>query len=297
MAVVGGPPCFAAASRDLVQDGIHGTSEAMLLADKPGGHSTPMNHRFPVKYLPDGRAMLNVGCGTKMDWGWNNLDFSYYTRLAPRRRLTRVLKRIGVLSQYRYEMVSSVDPDIISWDLRKGIPFTDQTFDVVYHSHMLEHIDHDLAPGFIQECRRVLKPNGILRVVVPDLEQLICEYSTSLAEIRSGTIGAAAKHELAISNLFEQMVRREPAGTRKQIPVLRTIERLVRGDAQRVGEAHRWMYDRHSLVGLLEAAGCSDIRVEAPTTSRVDGWPAFELDTDKSGEVYKPESLYVEALR
>ncbi|MDQ6671173.1 MAG: methyltransferase domain-containing protein [Chloroflexota bacterium] len=256
-----------------------------------------MNNRFPIKYLPDGRAMLNLGCGTKMDWGWNNLDFSYYTRLAPRRRLARVLRGIGVLSRHRYQMVLSVDPDIISWDLRNGVPFPDRSFDVVYHSHVLEHIDYELAAGFIQECYRVLKTNGILRVVVPDLEQLVCAYVESTADINRGKIGAAARHAAVITNMFEQVVRRELAGASKQTPIVRAIERRVRGDARRAGEAHRWMYDRHSLATLLAAAGFNDIRVENPSSSRVAGWPTFELDTDNSGEAHMPGSLYVEALR
>jgi len=303
------PEGCAATRLDLIQDGslvpirwiaCPGRAQAggaKVRVSKRRGHATLTTNRFPLKYLPDGRAMLNLGCGTVMDWGWNNLDFSYYALLAPRRSLTRLLSGIGVLSRHRYEMVSRVDPDIISWDLRKGIPFRDGSFDVLYHSHTLEHLDHDLAAGFLKECHRVLKPNGILRVVVPDLERLICEYWESLAEINSGAIGAAAKHEIAVSNLFEQMVRREPAGIRKHPPILRSVERLVRGDALRVGEAHRWMYDRYSLAMLLEAAGFNDVRVESALTSRVVGWPTFELDGAASGAIYKPESLYIEALR
>jgi|GEM_PF-6941157 len=40
-----------------------------------------MNQRFVVKRLPDGRAMLNLGCGTRMHHGFNNLDFSPYVFL------------------------------------------------------------------------------------------------------------------------------------------------------------------------------------------------------------------------
>lgn len=55
-------------------------------------------------------------------------------------------------------------------DLVKGIPAADDSLDVVYHSHMLEHLSYAEGIDFIAACYRVLKPGGILRVLVPDLE-------------------------------------------------------------------------------------------------------------------------------
>ena len=95
-----------------------------------------MSQRFFVRRLDDGSAMLNLGCGVKMHPRWVNLDFSTYARLASHPRLSRAARRIGLLSATRYERLQQVDPNIIWWDLRRGIPFPDGTFDVVYHSHM-----------------------------------------------------------------------------------------------------------------------------------------------------------------
>src|SRR5579859_7062573 len=58
----------ARASREMVAGAAGST------VSRRGGDATLNRNRFPVKLLPDGRAMLNVGCGTRMDWGWNNLD-------------------------------------------------------------------------------------------------------------------------------------------------------------------------------------------------------------------------------
>src|SRR4051812_49262715 len=117
-----------------------------------------MGARFPIKRLADGRAMLNLACGTKMDWGWNNLDFSPYALLARKEWLARGLKAAGLLSGERQDRLRQTDPSIIRWDLRKGIPFEANVFDVVYHSHFLEHIDPQFAPPLLKECHRVLKP-------------------------------------------------------------------------------------------------------------------------------------------
>jgi SAM-dependent methyltransferase len=46
-----------------------------------------------------------------------------------------------------------------------AIPYEDSTFDVVIHSDTLEHIKNPIHG--LQECRRVLKPNGGLCFTVP----------------------------------------------------------------------------------------------------------------------------------
>jgi len=76
--------------------------------------------------------------------------------------------------------ILEIEPDIIAWDLRHGIPFDEGSFDVVHHFHLLEHIDREAVAAFLGECPRVLKPGGSLRVVVPDLEIWSKRYLLSL---------------------------------------------------------------------------------------------------------------------
>ena len=50
------------------------------------------------------------------------------------------------------------------------------SFDVVFTSHMLEHIPHYRIEKTISEFNRILKINGILRIVVPDLKKVTKAY-------------------------------------------------------------------------------------------------------------------------
>jgi SAM-dependent methyltransferase len=252
---------------------------------------------FPVKLTADHRAMLNLACGTRMHREWNNLDFSPYARLARRPVLAWMLKTSGFLSPERRGRLDEVDPEIISWDLRKGIPFPSETFDVVYHSHFLEHIDRENALGLLQQCHRVLKTGGILRVVVPDLEWLVNEYVSSLQHRKQKNDTAIDEHQNAIAALFDQMVRREPSGTIQQRPAVRFVERLIRGDAERAGELHRWMYDQFSLRDLLYKGGFGSIQRHFANSSSIPGWSGFYLDNNTDGSAYKPESLYMEGVK
>lgn len=51
--------------------------------------------------------------------------------------------------------------------------FTEDSFDCVYASHVVEHFDYkDELQRTLSEWRRVLKPGGLLQVSVPDLDVL-----------------------------------------------------------------------------------------------------------------------------
>ncbi|NIK72699.1 putative SAM-dependent methyltransferase [Thermonema lapsum] len=125
---------------------------------------------------------LNLGCGYRYHPDWVNIDFV------------------------------STGPGVLAYDLRKGIPFPDNHFDVVYHSHVLEHFPKQEAAGFIRECYRVLKTGGILRVVVPDLEQIVREYLRHLEAAWQGDREAMYNYEWIMLEMYDQTVRNESGG-------------------------------------------------------------------------------------
>jgi|SRR5262252_3933171 len=254
---------------------------------------------FPVKHDSSGRALLNLACGTRTDPSWNNLDFSPYAFLRRHPHTVTLLREIGLLSDKRYLRLEAIDPAIIRWNLARGIPFDDSTFDVVYHSHFLEHLEREAAVEFLRECRRVLKQGGILRVVVPNLENLVVRYRDAIQNL--DCYGQVAEnviaHESTIADLFDQIVRSESSGPNEQKPWVRPIERLIRGSAAATGENHRWMYDRHSLSRVLARVGFTTICERSAATSAIAGWEQCFLDYDPDGTVYKAESLYLEATK
>ncbi len=255
--------------------------------------------KFKIKRLKDGRAMLNLACGYKIHPEWTNIDFSPLVKLARHKNLAGLLKRVGILSEKRYQRVLRVDTETILWDLRKGIPFGDKLFDVVYHSHFLEHLDKDAAYLFLRECYRVLKPCGVIRVVVPDLEIRCRNYLNTLeaavgVEANEGDFYSS--HEQSIRRLVGQMVRNEPAGTAEQPLLVRKIESFVRGDTAKAGEIHRWMYDSVTLRQLLLKSGFTDVSLESYSSGRIKDWLSFNLDSD-DGDSYKRDSIYIEGVR
>ncbi len=64
----------------------------------------------------------------------------------------------------------------IFWDLRKGIPFPDNSIAKIYSSHFLEHLTFKEGATFLQECRRVMSPGGEFSICVPNAKIYLNAY-------------------------------------------------------------------------------------------------------------------------
>lgn len=237
--------------------------------------------------------VLNLGCGYQTSARCVNIDWSLPIRL----KGSAVGRTIAplVITGDRRVAYDAMDGDVMRHDLRKGIPFPDQSVDGVYHSHLFEHLDRDAVAGFLAEVKRVLKPGAVHRIVVPDLEFEARRYLASLDDAVAGT-ATPTEHEWNILLLIHQMVRRESWGTSQRTGVRRWAENTILGDARKRGETHQWMWDRVSLPAVLEEAGFKNPQVMTFNTSSLEDWPGYLLDQDEHGEEYRPGSLYVEAV-
>ena len=122
-------------------------------------------------------------------------------------------------------------------DLQKGLPYANNSIDAVYHSHLLEHIDRTEVKVFLMEIFRVLKPNGVQRIVVPDL-YFLCKSYVENYEKCINQNKLIKKHDNYVAAILEQAVRKEASGSSKQNKILRKIENLILGDARKRGESN-----------------------------------------------------------
>ncbi|GAB3693516.1 hypothetical protein GCM10027592_13460 [Spirosoma flavus] len=98
-------------------------------------------------------------------------------------------------------------------NILSGLPFPSNQFDVVYHSQVLEHIPKEKADDFLAECFRVLKPGGIIRVVLPDLENIVNEYQKYMNLcVSERTDVAEANYDWILLEMYDQTVRNRPGG-------------------------------------------------------------------------------------
>jgi predicted SAM-dependent methyltransferase len=210
---------------------------------------------------------LNVGCGQAPSAGWLNYDNSPAVWLAKSPLLARLLRSAGVIDAASFEFAAFCRANQIRYaNAARRIPHAPGTVDVIYSSHMIEHLVRDDAWSFLLECHRVLRPGGRLRLVVPDLHALVHEY------LQRGN-----------ADFFVGQMQFE---TRLPPGALAKLKWLIFG-----GRTHHWMYDARSLGGLMEEAGFADVEMMEPGRTRIVDPDGLDLR-----ERYI-ESIYLEGRR
>lgn len=182
---------------------------------------------------------LHLGCHEHVVAGWENLDKSPNVYLSRAPALRSLLHRAGVLNE---EQVRYTFPrDAIHADVTKGLKYPDHSASYVYTSHMIEHVSRWRALELLRECHRVLRPGGVIRILTPDLERWIQEYT------EGDTGDAGTRADALMTKLW---IYSELPGT--------LIQRYIRRNMS--GAIHQWLYDYDSLSRLLEQAGFTDVR-------------------------------------
>ena len=103
--------------------------------------------------------------------------------------------------------------DVVTVDVRKRLSFPSATFDVVYACHVVEHLDPDEADRFVAEIYRILRPGGLFRVSVPNLEISCMEYLERLeAALAEPSDVNLKKYRWAVLDLIDQNARDRPGG-------------------------------------------------------------------------------------
>ena len=64
-----------------------------------------------------------------------------------------------------------IDPRADAYvDITKPLPFFDNSMDAIFCEEAIEHISKDSGRRMLEECLRVLRPGGVLRITTPDLD-------------------------------------------------------------------------------------------------------------------------------
>lgn len=150
-----------------------------------------------------------------------NTDITPHIWIARVPGLAGILGRLGKITRERQEQHHrGVFGKLRYLDVTRRFPYPDDTFAAVFSSHMLEHLYADEARFCIREIFRVLKPGGICRIAVPDLDKLVSSYRVDAPED-------------FLKGIFEFSDRK----------------------AQK--NVHHWHYNEKSLVSILQAVGFS----------------------------------------
>lgn len=168
---------------------------------------------------------LHLGCGTTIIEDWLNVDM------------------LG----NRQDLV---------WDLRVPLPFASGSASSIFHEHVIEHLSFPAAVRFLQDCRRLLEPGGVLRVGVPDFRMFAERYLTNDVEFLRSTLPERPTPLLTLNVLMYDF-------------------------------GHRAMWDEPTLAALLAECGFGDIRACK--------WGESALMPAPDSEHRRIDTLYIEA--
>lgn len=204
---------------------------------------------------------INLGCGPIGAKGWTNFDYGILPLLG-KLRLTNLIVKVGLLDKsYKVKW-----PDFRYFDIRHQLPYGDKSVKFIYCSHVLEHFEKWEALKILKECYRVLRSDGVVRIVVPDVEKITKMYMDNRdAEVFS-------KYIWGFDN---------GGTTRSWFDAVKRL--FIRG--------HQWSYDKKSMTKLLKTAGFNNVLVKSFGRGQT---PNLDL-LDYSG--HRAESLYLEASK
>lgn len=207
------------------------------------------------------------------------MDGSFNAWLAQHPFLKRIVRTLHLYPRRQLDVPWPMNIRIAN--LRKPLPFADGSFDAVYSSHTVEHLARSEAVALLKEVRRVLRPGGVCRTLVPDLESLVHEY---MGQRRVEIAGFDYPDDPGRTLVKKLLMGTEtpPKGF-----VFRTYQALVNF------HSHKWMYDGRSLTLLMEEAGFANCRQRGYLETEVP-----HLDkVEQAGRVQNGLGVAVEGVR
>jgi len=107
--------------------------------------------------MPD-LLKVHLGCGPNVMPGWVNVDYN-----------------------------PDFNPEVVA-DLHEPFPFDSDTVDFIHSEGCLCQFDLESGYRFLNECFRILKPGGVMRLLSPDLRQLVRRYINGVDNNDNGLV-------------------------------------------------------------------------------------------------------------
>jgi predicted SAM-dependent methyltransferase len=194
----------------------------------------------------------HLGCASLMPIDWLNIDL-----------------RDGLSIGEFHSLPGHLAPGayFLNWDLTNGIPANQDTLELVYHSHFLEHLSFPDGLRLLDQIYLALEKGGRHRIVVPDLEKYCNAYISY------------HNNFLDLYKRSEKLLQAEVYETRGSTFVSQFYE-----------HGHKMAWDFETLSLALKKAGFVNIK---KSSWRQSDFPDLE-SLEEDGQFRIQESLYIE---
>jgi len=143
------------------------------------------------------------------------------------------------------------------------IKLPDESCDVIFCSHVFEHIPHVKLPLVIAELNRVLKADGVLRILTPDLAKVARAYVDNDAEFfrRALSEDESLRTDLGLGGMFMNFIVSPGQDTAL---LSRDLGTFI------AGYAHLYSYDYYMLSTMLNSLGFVSRQAKFNDSSEID---------------------------
>lgn len=212
---------------------------------------------------------LNLGCGHIHAPSWVNVDNSNRAWLASRLPwLDKLLVTLRCLAPTEF------NAQTVYANLLRRFPWADQSVEAIYMGEVLEHFTLEDGQRVLRECYRVLKPEGTLRIRVPDQVRFWSNYLREYEQTKQQPRAAwSLDHTRWTAMYFQDLCVRRP--------------RL----GQSMGHYHKWMYDEVSLILLVESLGFHQVERQTFHQSCIADIAEVEARGELIVEAKRPATL------
>ena len=183
---------------------------------------------------------IHIGCEHKIGKSWINFDISYVA----------VFEKIPIIGKCFQINPKRYPEEVRYGDISKTLLCDENKANNIYCSHALEHMTLEDMQKSLKNIYRMLKPNGIFRLIVPDLRTRIDHYKKLGANQFIESIGMGKKR--SNKNFIDRL-------------------RGLFGNSN-----HLWMYDEDSMRTCLKEAGFKKIERCKYNDSGVDVFSEVE---------------------
>ncbi len=267
---------------------------------------------------------LNFGCGHRFAPGWVNVDFHPEH---PEVRRVNLLGRLPFPDDYFDAAYSSHVLEHFTRERAQAI--LKECYRVLERGGILRTVLPDLE-ATCREYLRVLEQTSTSEIARRQYEWIILELldqltrNTASGSMQPFQARLLASHDADMIRYVRSRTDTNPwvieeerslrarlsrltwgkLGTKLLYGYVAGVKRLLPAslrsvivDDTRIGEKHRWMYDRYGLSRLLQSCGFGEIVFLSADRSQISGFHESGLDVNPDGSPYKAVSLYCEAKK
>jgi predicted SAM-dependent methyltransferase len=161
-------------------------------------------------------------------------------------------------------------PSVVYMDATKPFPLPSSSFDYVYSEHVIEHLPYQDGMFMLQECLRILRPGGRVRMATPSLNAMLRMFRSDDDDTKN--------YIDYMSNLWLS-----------DVP-LQTTCHLINNTFRNWG--HQFIYDEATLCESMRLAGFVDVRAYTYGVSDAAALRNLETHGRGDGEAGRAASRY-----